>query len=122
MLAGGTGGLTVKIFNYSSAEWELVSLCDGDVSYSGGHYTGDLAWENRTVRKPVSHYLDANDDALVLLSAIVSSSNGAIVTDLLDLSIDYMGDGMPMWEEFEYGTDPSDWDSDGDGIPDGSEV
>ncbi|MCI0497741.1 MAG: hypothetical protein L0Z54_05575 [Thermoplasmata archaeon] len=122
VLAGGTGGLTVKLYNYTSADWELISLCDGDVSYSGGQYSGELAWENRTVMRTVSHYLDENDDALVLLSAVVSSPNGAIIADHLDVSVDYVGDGMPMWEEFTFGADPMDWDSDDDGIPDGAEV
>jgi hypothetical protein len=32
------------------------------------------------------------------------------------------GDGLDNWDEYELGTDPLNWDSDGDGLPDGWEI
>ena len=39
-----------------------------------------------------------------------------------DKHMDPDGDGLDNWEEYELGTDPLNWDSDGDGLPDGWEI
>jgi len=121
MYAGGKGGMTVKLYDRVSGSWDTIGFCSGEASYSGG-YSASMEWCNVTISRDVTRYLDSNDDVLLLLSTTSSGSDGAIVTDHVNLTIDYVGDGMPAWQEHDYGIDPTDWDSDGDGIPDGAEV
>jgi len=121
MYAGGKGGMTVKLYDRVAGSWDTIGFCPGEAGYSGG-YTASMAWMNVTISRDVTRYLDSSDDLLLLLSSTSSGSDGAIVTDYLNLTIDYVGDGMPAWQEHDYGIDPMDWDSDGDGIPDGAEV
>jgi hypothetical protein len=79
---------------------------------------GDTAFHERTVRA-VAPSADEDGDGMLNAWELAQWFN---ITDPSDAAFDPDGDGATNKEEHDHGSDPYDWDTDGDWVNDGYEI
>ncbi|MCK5561960.1 MAG: hypothetical protein KAJ51_15280, partial [Thermoplasmata archaeon] len=117
----------IKILNYIDRTNPRLPDTDGDDLPDGWEFTygktrqktfikwHDTVFDTNWASSPTKVVFDANGEANIDLWVIIP-------LDQNDKYLDPDRDGLNNWKEYELGTDPLNWDSDHDGLPDGWEI
>ncbi len=103
-----------------ASEGIVGSLDSADLVAEVGGFTGYLKIVGKTIEWSTDGDLDGMPDAFELANTTPPSATSLNPED--DLENSGAGDGLTNVEEYLYGTDPNNSDSDGDTLEDGAEV